>query len=262
MDNRVYLKARLARGEVSVGPFVKLADPAVVEILGLAGFDHVVLDREHGPLSVESIQHLIRAARLRGIAPMVRVPRNDPSEILRVLDVGAEGVHIPHIACAADARQAVEACRFYPEGHRGVCRFVRAADYTATAAAQHFARANQMTLPVLHIEGDEGIQNLPEILEVPGIEVIFIGPYDLSQSCGVPGETHHPDVVALMARAIESARTRGVVVGTFIESPTEAHRWASLGVQYLCYLVDVGLLMEAAQRAVAAIGEAIMGREP
>jgi 4-hydroxy-2-oxoheptanedioate aldolase len=229
----------------------------VVEIFGLAGFDHVILDTEHGPLSVESVQHLIRAARLRGIAPMARVPRNDAADILRVLDVGAEGVHIPQIATAEDAHCAVRACYFHPRGDRGVCRFVRAADYSAAPSTDYFDSANERALPVLHIEGTEGIDNLPSILEVEGIGVLFIGPYDLSQSCGVPGEVSHPDVVGRMTDACRQARERGVVVGTFIESAEDARRWYEAGVRYLCYSVDVGILLEAATRALSELRGAV-----
>ncbi len=251
------LKERLGRGEVCFGPFAKLTDPAAVEVLALAGFDHIIIDREHGPVSLETAQGLVRAARLRGMAPLIRVPRNDPSEILRALDLGAEGVHVPQIGSADDARRAVEACYYHPEGSRGVCRFVRAADYAAKPAAVHFREANLRTLPVLHIEGREGIDNLPEILETPGIGVVFLGPYDLSQSCGVPGEVRHPDVVDRMRHAVDLARARGAVVGTFIEDAEGARLWAEIGVRYLCYSVDVGILMDAARRALEALRAAV-----
>jgi 4-hydroxy-2-oxoheptanedioate aldolase len=251
------LKDRLAGGDVCFGPFLKLTDPAVVEIMALAGFDHVVIDMEHGPVSVERAQDLIRAARLRGIAPMTRVPRNDPSDILRVLDIEAEGVHIPHISTADDARAAVEACYFHPQGDRGVCRFVRAADYAATPPQEHFERANRRTLPVLHIEGAAGIEALPEILKVPHIGVVFIGPYDLSQSCGVPGQVQHPIVIGKMRDAVSLAREAGVVVGTFIESSEGARMWAGVGVQYLCYSVDVGILTNAAAKAAEELRGAV-----
>lgn len=250
------LKERLSRGEVCFGPFSKLTDPAAIEVLALAGFDHVIIDMEHGPASVETAQGLIRAAQLRGMAPVARVARNDASDILRVLDIGAEGVHIPQIGTADAARAAIEACYFHPEGRRGVCRFVRAAEYTAKPAQEHFVEANRRTLPVLHIEGREGIQNLPEILSVPGIGVVFLGPYDLSQSCGVPGQVRHPSVVEKMRYAVGLARERGAVVGTFIESAEGARLWAGIGVQYLCYSVDVGILMDAARTAVSDLRQA------
>lgn len=240
-------------GRVSYGPFLKLVDPAVVEMCATAGFDHVIIDREHGPLSVEKAQNLIRAAELRGIVPFVRVPRNDPSEILRVLDVRAVGVHVPHISTAEDARRAVHACRFHPEGERGVCRFVRAAGYSSIPATQHFAEANARTIVVLHIEGTEGLDHLAEILAVEGVDVVFIGPYDLSQACGVPGEVHHPKVQEKMKAAVEQARAANAVVGTFVESPEEAEAWVRLGVQYICYSVDVGIFYQACKEIVGRL---------
>lgn len=250
---RATVNSLFANGRVSFGPFLKLADPSIVEICALAGFDHVVIDREHGPLSVETVQNLIRAAELRGIVPFVRVPRNEPSEILRVLDVGAVGVHIPQIATAEDAGRAAQACRFHPQGERGVCRFVRAAAYTSIPALEHFAASNERTVVVVHIEGTEGIAHLNEILAVPGVSVLFLGPYDLSQACGVPGEVHHPKVQEMMRQAVAQARAAGAVVGTFVESPEEARAWAALGVQYLCYSVDVGIFHEACKGIVARL---------
>jgi 4-hydroxy-2-oxoheptanedioate aldolase len=247
------LKARLQRGEMSYGPFMKLAEPAAVEVFALAGFDHVIIDMEHGPLSVETAQNLVRAGRLHGLAPLIRVPRNDASEILRALDIGAEGVHVPQINSAEAAREAVDACYFHPLGRRGVCRFVRAAQYTHIPAPEHFAASNERVLPVLHIEGQAGVAALPEILQVPNLGVVFLGPYDLSQSCGVPGEVTHPLVVEKMREAVALARSRGVVVGTFVDNAERARVWREAGVGYICYSVDVGLLYEKSAEVVKAL---------
>jgi 4-hydroxy-2-oxoheptanedioate aldolase len=245
----------LKEGQVFFGPFAKLADPAAVEIFAHAGFDHVVIDREHGPLSIESVQNLVRAAELRGIASFVRVPRNDAAEILRVLDVGAVGVHIPHISTADDAVGGVQACRFHPSGERGVCRFVRAAGYSSTPAGEHFAASNERTIVVLQVEGTEGLANLDDILAVPGVDVVFLGPYDLSQACGVPGEIHHPEVTRRMRAAVDQARRANAVVGTFVESPEDARAWLAAGVRYICYSVDVGILYAACEQIVRHLRE-------
>jgi len=247
------LLTRLSGGETSVGPFLKLSDPAVVEIMGLAGFDHVVIDLEHGPHSIESAQNLVRAAELRGLAPLVRVAANEPSQILRALDIGAQGVHVPHISSAADAQKAVSACRFFPRGERGLCRYVRAAEYTHLPAEEHLAESNRRVVPILHIEGVKGIENLDSILPLAGIGALFIGPYDLSQSCGVPAEVHHPLVIEKMREAVAKAREAGVFLGTFVESVDDVRLWSELGVQYLCYSVDVGLLYRACREITDAL---------
>ena len=247
------LLPRLSDGATSVGPFLKLSDPAVVEIMGLAGFDHVVIDLEHGPHSIESAQNLVRAAELRGLAPLLRVARNEPSQILRALDIGAQGVHVPHISSAEDAQKAVSACRFFREGERGLCRYVRAAEYTNLPAEVHLADSNRRVAPILHIEGVKGIENLDSILEITGIGVLFIGPYDLSQSCGVPAEVRHPRVIEKMRAAVAKAKAAQVFLGTFVESVEDVRLWSELGIQYLCYSVDVGLLYRACREITDAL---------
>lgn len=239
------LKEKLQKGATVVGPFCKLQDPAIVEIAALSGFDFVIIDMEHGPFSIESAQNMIRAAEARGITPVVRVTENSDTLILRTLDIGAKCVQIPQICTKADAEYVVKATKFYPKGERGMCRYVRAADYTAIDGTTHFGTANDDITTIIHIEGMEGIENLEEILKVDGIDVIFLGPYDLSQSCGVPGQVNHPKVVEAMKHAVGLAKKEGKYVGTFTESSEKAKMWNDIGVQYISYSVDVGILMNA-----------------
>lgn len=252
------LKTKLENGEAVIGPFMKFSDPAAVEIAGLAGFDFVIIDMEHGPISYERAQDLVRAAELRNITPVIRVPENREIYIQRALDIGAGAVQVPQVSTVEAAEHVAKASRFYPEGARGACRYVKAADYSSTPKAEYFSHANDKVITIIHIEGLEGIRNLEGIVNVPGIDIIFLGPYDLSQSCGVPGQVDHPEVVKKMTEAVELARKHGKVVGTFVESPESAAKWAKLGVQYLSYSVDVGIYLMACSDIVnksrAAIG--------
>lgn len=247
-ENR--LKKILSEGKVVLGPFMKFSDPAAVEIAGYAGFDFVIVDLEHGPLSIQRAQDLVRAAELVGITPVIRVRENSPPAILRALDIGAQGVEVPHILTGEDAKRAVEAARFSPEGERGVCRFVRAAAYSHLDRYKYFKKSNQEIMVIVHIEGVEGITNLEDIIEVPGVDILFLGPYDLSQSCRVPGQIDHPLVVKKMQRAVEIARKREVAVGTFVESKEEAKKWIEAGVRYISFSVDVGIYYRACARIV------------
>jgi len=247
------LKQKLAAGARVYGPFLKILDPAVVEICGHAGFDFVIIDLEHGPGTIETVQNHVRAAEAVGITPIVRVTENAPGRILRALDIGAQGIEIPQIGSRADAEKAAGAARYHPDGARGVCRFVRAADYSAMDRAAYFEQANRETLVIVHIEGVEGVSNLEEILSVKGIDVVFLGPYDLSQACGVPGRIEHPKVVEKMRHAVELATAAGVVVGTFVDTVENARTWGELGVQYLSYSVDVGILCDACKALVARL---------
>lgn len=251
--NENKLKRLIKEGGVVVGPFMKITDPAVMEIAGYAGFNFVIIDTEHGPVSIETAQNLVRAATYAEISPIIRVKNNDPATILRALDIGAEGVEVPHISSKEDAVKAVRATKFAPVGERGVCRFVRAAQYSALDRFKYFETANKETMVILHIEGVEGINNLERILSVKGVDIIFIGPYDLSQSLELPGQVNHPLVTEKMNHVISSTRKKGVAVGTFVDDVETARKWINLGVQYIGFSVDVGIFYEACKDIVVKI---------
>ncbi len=244
------MKNKLAEGKTVMGPFVKMTDPCLIEQAALAGFDFCILDMEHGPIGFESALDLIRAAELHGMSPIIRTTDASHENILRALDIGAHGVEVPQVNSREAAESVVSACKFFPEGTRGVCRYTRAAEYTNIDKAAHFEGSNANTMVIVHIEGMEGVNNLSEILEVKGLDVIFLGPYDLSQSCGVPGEVTHPIVVEKMKMAVEMAAAKGVKVGTFVESAERVNFWRSLGVSYLAYAVDVGIYYDACKNIV------------
>ncbi|MGB5361102.1 MAG: aldolase/citrate lyase family protein [Eudoraea sp.] len=241
------LKEALEEGQTVFGPFCKMLDPTVVELAALAGFDFVIIDMEHGPYSIETVQQMVRAAEARGITAVVRVTDNSETSILRVLDIGAKCIQVPQISTARDAGKVVKSALFHPKGERGMCRYVRAGEYTAIDKAEHFGSSNKSILTIIHIEGVEGLENLPAILKCDGIDVIFLGPYDLSQSCGVPGQVHHEKVVKRMEEAIVLAKKSGKVVGTFVESVEDAKNWEKIGVQYISFAVDTGIILKAFQ---------------
>lgn len=241
------LKEALEEGQTVFGPFCKMLDPTVVELAALAGFDFVIIDMEHGPYSIETVQQMVRAAEARGITAVVRVTDNSETSILRVLDIGAKCIQVPQISTARDAGKVVKSALFHPKGERGMCRYVRAGEYTAIDKAEHFGSSNKSILTIIHIEGVEGLENLPAILKCDGIDVIFLGPYDLSQSCGVPGQVHHEKVVKRMEEAIVLAKKSGKVVGTFVESVEDAKKWEKIGVQYISFAVDTGIILKAFQ---------------
>lgn len=222
------------------GPFMKTGDPAFVEAAGYAGVDFAILDMEHGPVSHQTMQNNIRAAQLSGMLPVIRVSKLDESEIGKALDIGAAAVQIPQITNAEEARKAVALARFAPEGERGVCRFVRAARYSMTERDIYFQEAND-TLVIIQLEGGEAIRNIDEILAVPGVDIVFVGPYDLSASMGLIGQTSHPDVVAQMERIVRKAQERNIVLGVFADTPETMRQWLDAGVRYVSYSVDVGI---------------------
>ena len=247
--NRVRLfRDKLQKGPV-LGPFSKTRDPGFIEIMGHAGFDFVILDLEHGPNSVETAENLIRAAQIGDILPVVRVKEGYLPIIGEVLDIGSGAIQVPQVTTAEDAREIVETAKFHPQGMRGVCRFVRAAGYSSKNQQVYFREANEI-LVILQLEGKEALEDLNAIIGVEGVDIIFIGPYDLSQSLGVPGQVQHPTVVKKIQEIAAVCRERGMAVGTFVEDSDSAKRWASLGVHYLCYSVDVGIFFQGCREIV------------
>ncbi len=244
-------REKITNGPV-LGPFSKTEDPAIVEAMGYAGMDFVILDLEHGPNTVRSLQGLLRAAESADIFPIVRVKENVPSLIGEVLDIGAGGIQVPQITNADKAREVIRHAKFAPHGMRGVCRFVRAANYSDMDRFEYFKKANDVLI-ILQIEGEEAIANIDSILEVQGIDVIFIGPYDLSQSLGIPGQIDHPQVFDRMAGIIDACKAKGVVVGTFADTVKTVRRWKELDVHYLAYSVDIGILLEKCKELVSAV---------
>ncbi len=239
------LKQKLQRGEAVIGPFMNCSYPAFIEIVGLAGFDFAIIDMEHGPLSVETAEDLCRAAQGVGLAPIVRVRKNDAPQIQRALDIGSAGVQVPQIECRADAEAVVRAAKYQPLGMRGLSFYTRAGDYTVHGVAGITDRLNAEQLVIIHVEGVRGLEHLDEIIAVPHIDVIFLGPYDLSQSFGIPGQVNDPRVVKGMEEATAKIRAAGKAAGTFAADAETAKRWLALGVQYMSLGVDVGIFARA-----------------
>jgi 4-hydroxy-2-oxoheptanedioate aldolase len=252
---RVSVKARLREKGFVAGPFVEVGSPALVEILGLAGFDFAIMDCEHAALSGDAVGQLIRAAEAAGIAPLVRIRHNQPGAFLEALDLGAVGLHVPQIASPEDALRAVRASKFPPLGARGFNPFVRAAHYGAAAVEDFRRAADQDTLLVLHIEALESLSNIDQILAVPGFDVAFLGPYDLSQALGLPGEVTHPRVREAMRAIVRAAQPHGVAVGCFANDPDQARLWLGEGVSYLAYSIDSVIFLEACRRARESIAD-------
>jgi 4-hydroxy-2-oxoheptanedioate aldolase len=247
------LKVKLREREFVLGTFLEIPSPQIVELLGLAGFDFVVIDREHGSIDLSQTEDLIRASLSTGISPMVRVAQCDPVAIRQPLDMGAVGIHVPQIGSAAAAEAAIRSALFYPKGDRGLQPYVRAASYRAVPTSEYLCASNEDVAVVMHLEGKECLGELDRILSLPGLDVPFIGPYDLSQSLGVPGEIKHPKVGSAVEELAQRARAAGKRVGIYCDDAATAAEWKALGVSYLAVGLDAGMLLQAARSIVAAL---------
>jgi 2-keto-3-deoxy-L-rhamnonate aldolase RhmA len=253
MNNQGRFKQRLAAGEAVIGTCATVPAPALVDVLGHAGADFCMIDTEHGALDAETVTQLVMIADGAGVAPIVRVGDNDERLILRALDVGATGVQVPQINTIDDARKVIRAAKYAPLGERGLSTFTRAGNYFKDGSPNHTQRQNDETLVIAHIEGKQGLDNLDEILTLEGIDVYFLGPYDISQSLGVPGEVRSPVVEQALVSATQKARAAGRSVGSFAKDPEMARWMLDLGIQYMLYGVDTTLYLEACERFVGEL---------
>lgn len=238
------IKEKLNQGEQVIGTFISINSPEIVEIAGLCGFDFVVIDMEHGPFSVETTVNLIRAAELRGISPITRVTENTDTTILRSLDVGSHGIQVPQVNDVISAQKVVQAAKYFPLGKRGIA-IPRASDYGTQSALDYFQIANKETLIIIHCENIESLQNLDDIAKVPEIDVIFLGPLDMSQSLGVPGQTSHPLVEDAARSVLKIAEKNGKIAGIFAADGEQARLRAKQGFRFIAIGMDVLYLAKA-----------------
>jgi len=227
------MKAKLLAGQPALGVSVMIPSPHLVEMLGHAGFDWVLIDCEHGTISLESVELMVMAAEAAGITPIARPATNSSSDILQVMDRGVAGVQVPHVNTADDARRAVEAVKYHPQGARGLAVGTRSSLYGFSGPMQDYvAAANRESLVCVQLEDAEAIQNADEILGVDGVDVFFIGPSDLSQSMGHPGNPKAPPVHA----AITSTLAKIVAAGKIPGFPATTENVAAAqkqGVRYI-----------------------------
>ena len=242
------LRRKLQDGDVLFGVFCKTTAPEMIECIGHAGFDFCILDQEHGPVGMETLQGLTRAAELSGVAPIVRVGSIDEVGVSHPLDLGVAGVQVPQINTLDAAKRVIELARFAPLGKRGVCRFVRAANFSSTKREEYFAQANE-SLIVLQLEAS-ALKDYEQIVCLPEVDVFFIGPYDISQSLGRTGQIESPEVQAVIKSIISLIKANNKAVGIFCDTIEQARKWISAGCQYIAYSVDYGLFLDSCKDVV------------
>jgi 2-keto-3-deoxy-L-rhamnonate aldolase RhmA len=239
------------QNKMPVGTWLMSASPLVAEAIGTAGFDWAVLDMEHSPLDLMGLVHLLQAVGNTTMQPVVRVPWNDTVTVKRVLDAGASTVLFPFIQNAEEARRAVAATRYPPQGVRGMAGMGRASKFGTTPS--YFTSANAGICTLLQLETREAIANLEAIAAVPGVDALFVGPADLSGTMGHVGLLDHPEVHAQMADAARRANALGMPIGSVGGNPDTVATYRAMGYDYLAVASDLGLLMRAAQAAAAAV---------
>jgi len=247
-------RTQVRQRDTLIGPLLTLGSPEVAEVFTILGYDWMWIDLEHTPLNLERAQILIQAIAGRA-GTIVRVPWNDPVHIKRALDLGCDGVMVPQIRTADEARQAVAASKYPPAGIRSV-GIARAQQYGLTLQ-EYVLGANERVAVVLQIEHIDAVPSIDEILEVPEVDAIIIGPYDLSASMGMPGQISHPDVVAVMESLAAACNKHKIAWGAFSPSVATAKAHLSRGASLIALGTDTIHLGNAARSALAEMKQAL-----
>jgi len=235
----------------TVGTWVSLADPSVAEIAAGEAFDFVVVDTEHTPLGLETVADCLRGIDAdNDTAGVVRTPWNDPVRIKRLLDLGPDGLLVPMVESAAEARGAVGATRYPPEGDRGVAA-ARAADYGRNF--ESYVREDHRDVSVIvQIESETAVDNAADIAAVDGVDALFVGPADLSASLGVFAEWTDPAFLGAIETVIDAGESAGIPVGTLGTTPEQIQALGSLGFDYMVAGADFTHLVEGQKRSLEA----------
>ncbi len=236
-----YLRERVLNGEILAGTWLNLGSSLTAEMAGKAGFDWALLDQEHGLGEQETLLHQLQALEAYKTAPIVRIAWNEAPRFKRALDLGASGIMIPYINTAEEAQKAVHAMRFPPQGVRGVAKFNRAAGF-GREFETYFREANSRLLTVVQIETLEAVKNVQDIANIDGVDVLFVGPLDLSVSMGIPEQVDHPDFRAAIKQVISAGKSAGKAAGILIPNSDRLALMVEDGFSFIAVGSDGGLI--------------------
>ena len=247
------LREKFRQGKPAIGAFFSNMSANVAELLGVIGLDFIIVDCEHSPMSPDSAEQIYRASQLYNLTTITRIGQNEQQHILKYLDAGTDGVQIPLVNTVQDARAVIEAVRYPPVGKRGMAT-PRLARHGGIPIGAFSRQWNDEGLVCIQIETQEAINNFREINSVPGIDIVFFGPTDLSMSLGHPGETSHPEVITTIETLGKQVIESGKIAGTIVSNLEQYQRFRGQGFLYCCATV-AGFLTKGARSHLAVLAD-------
>ncbi len=250
------LKQRLAEGKVPVGHMVmEFGTRGIAKIAENAGLDFVLLDMEHSGIDLERIADLVAWFKATPVAPLVRVPQHLYHFVARVLDAGALGIMAANVETADAARALVDFAKYGPQGHRGLGLGSAHNDYVPPQPAEYLREANNNTAILCQIESERGLKNADAIAAVPGVDVLWVGHFDLTQSMGIVAQFQHPKFLEALRWVVEAARLHGKGAGIQPGSREQAAEWMKIGYNVISFSSDIGVYRSALAAGAAAVRE-------
>ena len=241
-------RQRLHQGEVLLGQMVlELFTPGIGPMLAACGLDFVIFDMEHGRCDIALLSEMVTSCRGCNIVPLARVPDAAYAPLSRVLDIGARGVMVPRVETRQQAEDIVSQLKYAPLGKRGVALGI-AHDLYRAGTPEFFAKANEEITVILLLETEKAFENLDEIVSVPGVDVAWMGHYDLTVSMGIPAQFEHPRFLAAMDRLVSACQRHGVAPGFLPPTPESAVHWIDKGFRVISLGSDIGIFLDGVRK--------------
>lgn len=250
------LKKRIRNGETLIGCWLNLGSSITAELVGKAGFDWVLIDLEHGTGTEKDVLYQLQALEHTPAAAMVRVESYERQRFHRILDLGAEGIMCPRINNVQEAQRAAKAMRYPPEGIRGVARIVRATNY-GVESQDYLASSKDTLVGIVQVESEQVLHCLDDIAAIDGIDVLFVGPSDLSMALGIFGQLDHPRFIDALKATSSAAKKAGKATGILMQGPEELKKYHDLGFRFIACGADAAFVVSGARKMAGDLRAAL-----
>jgi len=232
------IKKRMQNGNSVFGTWSMLPSSFVVDVIAQTGLDFIILDMEHGTLSLETAEEMVRAVQLHNCQPIIRIGDDHENTILHALETGCKAIMVPHVSSVKAAEKIVNAALYPPKGSRGLSPYTRCHNYTHVDLENSMLKHAEETMVGILVEGKKGIENLSEIVKVEGIDLIYLGMYDISQSVGLPGQLEHPEVMKQLENCLKVIKSSNKLAGTFSRDIQACKKFKEMGFDFIAYVAD------------------------
>ncbi len=250
------IKTRVRSGETLIGCWLNLGSSITAEIVGMAGFDWVLIDLEHGTGTERDVLYQLQALEHTPAATLVRVESYERQRFHRILDLGAEGIMCPRINNVQEAQKAANAMRYQPEGVRGVAQMIRATRFGATSQ-DYLASSKDTLVGIVQVESEQALNCLDDIATIDGIDILFVGPSDLSMALGIFGQLDHPRFIDALKATSASAKKAGKAAGILMQNPGELKKYHDLGFRFIACGADAAFVVSGARKMVSDLRAAL-----
>jgi 4-hydroxy-2-oxoheptanedioate aldolase len=250
MLNTNYLLEKLTSNQQTIGTWNIINSPMLIDVIASTDIDFIIIDAEHGSFSYETAQTLVSICQSHQVSPIMRVGEINESLILRALDIGMHGIQLPNIQTAEDAQLFVQYAKYPPIGIRGFSPYTKAGLYDVNNAKIMTKLANDNTLLIANVEDEIGLKNLSDIAKIEGIDVVFIGLFDLSKSLGIPGEIQNELVLEKLDEAVKIIHNCNKKIGSIATTPEMLSILKGKNLDYITYSVDTGMVKSAYQNII------------